>query len=91
MGWWQPPTVGALAPSPAQPTFPFTVVFSDPGSSQQQQQAASAVLPRVTFLLRVAKYGDQVQPGRGRGQLASEYSANNAEMFPAAARPAVIV
>ena len=64
MGWWQPPTVGTLAPSPAQhsqaqPTFPFTVVFSDTGSSSR----ASAVLPRVTFLPNTVIRSSQGQPG----------------------------
>ena len=69
MGWWQPPTVGTLAPSPAQPspakpsqaqpTFPFTVVFSDTGSSSRRGWECS-----FTSCHLPSKYGDQVQPGQ---------------------------
>ena len=81
---WPPAQPSPAQHSQAQPTFPFTVVFSDTGSSSR----ASAVLPRVTFLPNTVIRSSQAS----RGQLSSEYSAN-AEMFRAAARPrpAVIV
>ena len=89
MGWWQPPTVGTLAPSPAQPgTANFSFYGCVLRHGQQQQGECS-----FTSCHLPSEYGDQVQPGQGsRGQLSSEYSAN-AEMFRAAARPrpAVIV